>query len=105
MTCPHCKQHHAHRSHRSGLADRIRRLFQMIPYRCRTCKRRFYAFRAGEQSPRMRTNEERKIMELRRRLKWKRTKRELIIYGFAALFVAIVIYLITRPSTAPLSGS
>ena len=78
----------------------------MIPYRCRTCKRRFYTFRGGERSTRMRTNEERKIMQLRRRLKWKRTKRELIVYGCAALFVAIAIYLIARPATVPvLSGS
>ncbi len=86
--------------------DRLYRLFQMIPYRCRTCKRRFYSFRGGEQSTRMRTHEERKIMQLRRRLKWKRTKRELIVYGFAALLVALVIYFITRPTTPQgLSGS
>ena len=92
MTCPHCGEQSAHRSHRSGIKDRVMRLFEMIPYRCRRCSRRFYAYRAGEKSSRLRTPEERKIMELRRRLAWKRSKRELIVYGAAALLLLAIIY-------------
>ncbi len=103
MTCPYCEENRAHRSHRKGLNDRMHLLFKQIPYRCKNCSRRLYAYRAGEDSPRMRTHEERKIMELRRRLRWKRTKRELVIYGFGALCFAVVIYFLIRPST-PASG-
>jgi hypothetical protein len=93
MTCPHCGEQSAHRSHRSGIRDRVMRMFQMIPYRCKKCTKRFYAYRAGEKSDRLRTPEERKIMELRRRLKWKRSKRELMVYSMAALILLAVIYM------------
>jgi len=92
VTCPHCGQTSAHRSHRSGIKDRVMRLFEMIPYRCRKCSKRFYAFRAGEKSTKMRTPEERKIMELRRRLAWKRSRRELFVYAAAALLLLAIIY-------------
>ena len=72
------------------------RLFEMIPYRCRKCSKRFYAYRAGEKSSRMRTPEERKIMELRRRLAWKRSKIELMIYGAAALLLLAIIYTVIQ---------
>ena len=68
MICTKCKEPKAHRSHTSGAKDWILRRFQMIPYRCRGCKTRFYAYRAGEESSSMRTGEERKVMALRRRM-------------------------------------
>jgi hypothetical protein len=68
------------------------RTFEMIPYRCRKCSRRFYAYRAGEQSSRMRTPEERKIMELRRQRKWRRSRKDLAIYGGACLVLIVIIY-------------
>ena len=68
------------------------RIFEMIPYRCRKCSKRFYAYRAGEKSSKLRTAEERKIMELRRRLAWKRSKRELVVYVAAALILLAIIY-------------
>jgi hypothetical protein len=68
------------------------RLFQLIPYRCKNCSARFYAYRAGEKSSRLRTNEERKIMQLRRRIRWKRSRRELIAYALGALLLLFVIY-------------
>lgn len=40
----------------------------------------------------MRTAEERKIMELRRRLKWKHSRRELAVYGVAAVILIYIIY-------------
>jgi hypothetical protein len=64
----------------------------MIPYRCRKCSARFYAYRAGEKSSRLRTPEERRIMALRSRLRWKRSKRELLAYGLGALVLIVVVY-------------
>jgi uncharacterized membrane protein YvbJ len=96
VTCPKCGEQTAHRSHRKGFKDQFVRLFQMIPYRCRQCKARFYAYKAGEKSSRMRTHEERKIMQLRSRLRWKRSKRELIAYGFGALVLIFIIYTVIQ---------
>jgi len=79
------------------MKDRLYRLFEMIPYRCHGCKRRFYAYRAGETSDRMRTREERKIMHLRRQIKWKRSRRELAAFGVASvILVAVIYYLIQQ---------
>ena len=74
------------------MKDRLMRVFEMIPYRCSKCSARFYAYRAGEKSSKLRTNEERKIMELRRRLRWKRSRRELIAYAFGALILIAIVY-------------
>jgi predicted Zn-ribbon and HTH transcriptional regulator len=92
MICSKCGEASAHRSHRAGIKDRLVRIFQMIPYRCRKCGHRFYAYRAGETSSKLRTHEERKIMELRARLRWKRSKRELLAYGFGALILIVIVY-------------
>ena len=95
MTCPKCNEPAAHRSHRAGPKDVIWAWFSMIPYRCDKCTERFYAYRAGEKSARMRSTEERRIMKIRRAIKWKRSKRELALYGLGAAFFAVAIYLIT----------
>ena len=92
MTCPKCGEERAHRSHRSGVKDYFYRLFRMIPYRCRACGRRFYAYMAGEKSDRMRTREEQKIMQLRRKIKWRRSRRELLAFGSATAILVLVIY-------------
>ena len=97
MTCVKCKEPKAHRSHRTGLMDWFYRFFQMIPYRCHACKARFYAYRAGEESASMRTGEERKVMALRRRMRWKHSKKQLLLFGFgAALVVALLFVLMTQ---------
>lgn len=72
------------------------KMFQMIPYRCHACKSRFYAFRDGEKSDRLRTREEQKIMQLRRRLKWKRSRRELAAYGTGFLVFLFVLYMVIQ---------
>ena len=87
MTCVKCNQPKAHRSHRAGFRDAVYRIFQLIPYRCQACKARFYAYRAGEQSASMRTAEERKVMALRRRLRWKREKKAVALYVLGAVFL------------------
>jgi hypothetical protein len=96
LICAKCKEPKAHRSHSSGLKDQVFKLFQMIPYRCQACKARFYAYRSGEQSSTMRTGEERKIMELRRRIKWKRTRKELAVFAVAAALMISFLYLLMQ---------
>jgi hypothetical protein len=100
MTCPNCQEGRAHRSHRSGIKDYVYRLFGLIPYRCKACHRRFYAYRAGEQSDRMRTREEQKIMRLRRTIKWKRTRRELLAFGTASVILVVVVYYLIQQRIA-----
>src|ERR1700683_2104489 len=99
MTCPKCGKNRAHRSHRSFL-DRAVSWMSMKPYRCRDCQHRFYAYRAGEKSSKLRTPEERRIMKLRRSIRWKRLSSELILYGIGALiFVAILYYIVQQHFT------
>ena len=96
MTCPNCGQNRAHRSHRSWRDWAISWL-SLKPYRCKDCHHRFYAYRSGEKSERLRTAEERRIMKLRRSIQWKRTRGELILYGISSLiFVAILYYIIQQ---------
>lgn len=67
------------------------------PYRCHNCKHRFYAYKSGIRSTRLRSTEERRIMKLRRSIKWKRTRGELILYGISSLiFLAILYYIIQQ---------
>jgi len=69
------------------------KVFEMIPYRCHACSERFYAYRAGEKSDRLRTREEQKIMQLRRKLKWRKSKVELIAYGCGFLLFLVFLYM------------
>ena len=98
MTCPKCGEASAHRSHRNGIKDRALGWFSQIPYRCRKCHIRFYAYRAGEKSDKMRTPEERRIMKIRRGIKWKRSKREMTVYAFGFVVLALAIYWFTQQS-------
>lgn len=93
MICPKCRENRAHRSHRSGPKDYLLRMFHQIPYRCHNCKARFYAYRSGERSEKLRTHEEMKIMQLRRKIRWKRSKRELAVYGVAAGILVVIVYM------------
>lgn len=68
----------------------------MIPYRCRNCGVRFFAYRAGETSDRLRTREEQKIMRLRRRLKWKKSKRELAVFMAGAMALMWILYVMMQ---------
>jgi hypothetical protein len=99
MTCPKCGKNQAHRSHRS-LLDRAVSLLSLKPYRCRDCHHRFYAYRAGERSAKLRTPEERRIMRLRRSIRWKRTRTEVLLYSVSSLiFLAILFYIIQQNIT------
>jgi hypothetical protein len=96
MICPKCGKSRAHRSHRS-LADRLLSFFALKPYRCRECHHRFYAYKGGVESSKLRTPEERRIMKLRRSIRWKRTRGELVLYAISSLiFLAILYYIIQQ---------
>jgi hypothetical protein len=83
------------------LKDWVLGYFSQIPYRCKKCHVRFYAYRAGEKSDKMRTPEERRIMKIRRAIKWKRSKRELTIYFVGIVTFAVAVYWMTRHTVPP----
>jgi hypothetical protein len=96
MICPKCEKNRAHRSHRS-LQDWAVSWLSLKPYRCRECSHRFYAFREGAESSKLRTPEEQRVIKLRRSIRWRRSRAELILYGISSLiFVAILYYMIQQ---------
>jgi len=42
MTCPKCGSSDVRRSHTEGIAAAMLRVFGKWPYRCRSCRSRFY---------------------------------------------------------------
>jgi hypothetical protein len=67
-----------------------------MPYRCQDCKHRFYAYRAGEGSSKLRSAEERRIMKLRRNIRWQRAKWEIILYGVSSLIFLAILYFMVQ---------
>jgi hypothetical protein len=47
MICPQCRSADCHRSHRGGLVDFLCTLAGARPWRCKTCNRRFHAWRVA----------------------------------------------------------
>jgi hypothetical protein len=100
MICPKCNQNRAHRSHRT-IKDWAVSWLALKPYRCHDCKHRFYAYKSGVTSDRLRTSEERRIMKLRRSIKWKRRRGELILFGISSLIFLAILYYIIQQRVAP----
>ncbi len=92
MICPKCKENKAHRSRRSGFKDWVASLFLYIPYRCHACKERSYVLSYGGGSMKLRTPEERRVIKLRRGLRIKKLKRELIGYGLSSIVLILILY-------------
>lgn len=103
MLCPKCKIDHAHRSHRTGLVERLGSLIGYYPYRCRECGHRFLQFRYAvpSQGPGKRSETEREIRSTRVRIRWQRKKRVILLYGFCALIFLGFLYYITRSGGFP----
>jgi hypothetical protein len=103
MLCPKCKIDHAHRSHRTGLVERLGSLIGYYPYRCRECGHRFLQFRYAvlPQGPGKRSETEREIRSTRVRIRWQRKKRVIMLYGFCALIFLGFLYYITRSGGFP----
>jgi len=101
MLCPKCKVDHAHRSHRKGLVEHLGGLIGYYPYRCRECGHRFLHFRYASppESTGKRSETEREIQATRVRIRWKRKKRAILLYGFSALVFLGFLYYITRPGS------
>ena len=96
MICPKCGKDRAHRSHRTFFEWALT-LLAKKPYRCRDCHHRFYAFKSGVTSAKLRTPEERRVIKLRRKIQWKRTRGELILYAISSLiFLAILYYIVQQ---------
>lgn len=47
MICPVCRSSNCFRSHRSGVLDYSATLLGVLPWRCHSCERRFYANRVA----------------------------------------------------------
>ncbi len=92
MICPKCRENKAHRSRRSGFKDWAAGVILRIPYRCRACGVRVYISRFGSDWTRLRTPEERRVVQLRRALKMRKIRRELIAYGIGSLIMLCVLY-------------
>ena len=101
MLCPKCNAESAHRSHRKGLFERLASLFAYYPYRCRACHYRFMRFRYG--TPKLQAGEvsstEREIRSTRLRIKWKRKRREFLLFVSGFLLFLCFLYYITRMDT------
>jgi hypothetical protein len=72
-----------------------------LPYDCRGCHNRFLRSRHSpiEAVASANPGVEREIAATRRANGWKRTQREVLLYGLAlAVFVAILYFLIRAPS-------
>ena len=96
MICPSCNEPEAHRSHREGLSDWIAGLANQTPYRCRSCKKRFYIYRHGEASSNLRTAEERRILKIRRKYKWRKSKRQLLAFAIFSVLLVAVLYVLMQ---------
>lgn len=92
MICPKCKENKAHRSRRSGFMDWAASLTLRMPYRCHACQARTYISNYGADMTRVRTAEERRVIQLRRNLKVQKIKRELVAYGIGLLTMLALLY-------------
>ena len=101
VICPQCNEPQAHRSHRGGFADWALGLMKRTPYRCRACKSRFYVYRHGESSTKLRTSEEQRIMKIRRKYKWKQSKRRLLAYGFCMIVLIAILFMLLQQRIPP----
>ena len=97
MVCPNCKTDQAHRSHRRGPWEQILALVAIYPYRCHACEQRFLRFRYAESAlPVPASGAEREVRATRRSIKWRRKRRELLLYGTGFLVFLAFLYYITR---------
>jgi hypothetical protein len=57
--CPQCGDNQCTRSHTRGLVDEACKTFNVVPYRCQTCRHRFYA---GGNSSKTRSESRRRLL-------------------------------------------
>ena len=95
MTCPECKQDRAHRAHRSGLKEWLAGIWGRSPYRCRGCGHRFSVPRYAVENEANLGKTDRNIVQIRRMVSRKRGRREILLYGGAALTFVMFLYYLT----------
>jgi hypothetical protein len=100
MVCPKCKKDKAHRSHRSGVKERLASLFGFYPYRCFDCKFRFLRHKYEPENPAT-SGTEREIKATRRNIRRKRVRREFLMYAAGLLLFLVFLYFLTRERSAP----
>ena len=77
-------------------------VFGFRTFRCHACQHRWQRFRYAELSPVPATAAEAEVRGTRNALKWKRKRRELLLYGFGlCLFLALLYYILTREGSGP----
>ena len=98
MQCPKCQSDSAHRSHRVGLKEHLASIVGYHPYRCRKCKHRFLNLRYLAAVPISADvqNVEREISRTQSSFRWRRKKRDLILYGSALVVFGVILYFLTR---------
>lgn len=81
-------------------------MLAIYPYRCGACQHRFLRFRYSEfLRPEPASGAEREVRATRRSIKWRRKRRELLLYGTGfTLFLAFLYYL-TRPRDSSSDGN
>jgi DNA-directed RNA polymerase subunit RPC12/RpoP len=99
MLCPKCKTDNAHRSHRVGLRERLTGIVGYHAYRCHHCSHRFLSLHylpAEPTAPAARGRVEREIAHTQGALRWKRKRRNILIYGSALILFVFILYFLTR---------
>jgi len=96
VVCPKCQADRAHRSHHRGFIEHVVRLFAVYAYRCHACEHRFLRFRYSDGSLPSPNSAEREVRATRNSIKWKRKRREFLLYGTCFLLFLAFLYYITR---------
>src|ERR1019366_6758644 len=98
MVCPKCNTDRAHRSHRTGLTEHVFSIAGYHPYRCRQCSHRFLSLRDAPAEPATPAARgvEREISSTRGAIRWKRKRRDILLYGSALIVFGVVLYFLTR---------
>jgi hypothetical protein len=80
------------------MAERLASLVAFYPYRCAQCAHRFLRFHYtfGEEPAGPPSSAERDIKSTRAALQWKRTRREVLLYGVGLVLIVAFLYFITR---------
>jgi hypothetical protein len=105
LICPKCHTDRAHRSHRRGITEHVASFFGMRPYRCHDCQHRFMRLRSDPAEPeRGPTRKEREVQATRGGMRWKRRRRELLLYAAGLLAFLAFLYFMMRDRGGPLDG-
>jgi hypothetical protein len=86
--------------------ERLASLAAFYPYRCVQCDHRFLRFRykSDAEPDRKPTPVEQEIKSTQGARRWKKTRREIILYGVGLLLIMAFLYFITRERTPSDAG-